>query len=224
MRFILINLLLFVFSGCSVGEMARSVKQNSTPVGNKDISTTNDVVNVQTSDDIGNNQKIKNIKGGGELCEKYLLKKITKEKVKGNQIVKLQTFNFDKKNLSPELKEWIETDIHIEMLKAFELHHKDRKLLILQANIAGATGIASSFNNWFVQFDQYPIKFLSLSEDSKLIFLDKDSLLNYYVIEYGSEFLGNKNFDNLTLDLLQYRVNSDGKSELLSKEQNVKCE
>ncbi len=208
-------LLVFILWGCFRGEDARSVLRNQTP----------DVVKNGTSPDvIENEQTIHLIKGGGEFCEDYLLKKVGKERAEGSRIVKLKAFNANDETLSSELKEWLQTSIHMEMLVTFKLQRKERNVLILRANVAGATGIASSFNNWYLQLDNQSIKFLSLSENPELIFWDKDGLLNYYSVKYTSEFIVNKDWDNVTFDLLRYSISPDGESQLVREERNVKCE
>lgn len=169
-------------------------------------------------------QPIHFIKNGGELCENYLLKTIAKENFDGNQVSKLKNFNPDDETLSPELREWLDTSIHLDMLVAFELRDKKNKALLLRANIAGATGIAANFTNWFIQLDNRSIIFRSLSENPKLIFRDRNGLINYYSIGYGEAFLQNRDWENLTVDLEQYRISSDGSTELVRDEQNVKCE
>jgi hypothetical protein len=177
--------------------------------------------NIQVNDE--SSRPVRYVKGGGELCEKYLFKKIAKEKTKDSRTVKLKAFDTDEDNLSPELKDWLQT-IHLEMLVVFELRQKDKKVLIFRANVAGATGIAANFTNWFIQFENRSINFRSLSEEPKLIFLNKDGSLNYYSVDYGDKFLEKRDWDNLTLNLLRYKINPNGKSELLSEEYNLMCE
>ncbi len=89
---------------------------------------------------------------------------------------------------------------------------------------SSTTGIASNFQNWHIRLDNHSVEFLSLSENPKLIFWDKNGLLDYYSITYGGKFLDNKDWDNLTLDLLRYRINFNGESQLLSEEQDVRRE
>jgi hypothetical protein len=160
---------------------------------------------------------------GGELCENYLLKKIANDKATGSRVVKLKSFDTSQETLSPEIKKWLQT-IHEDMLATFELQHQKEKGLILRANVAVATGIAANFTNWHTQFDNHSITFRSLSENPKLIYLDKRGRLNYYSIDYGRTFLDKgRDWNNLTLDLMRYRIRSDGESQLVSKELNVKC-
>jgi hypothetical protein len=215
MRLSLIIFLAFIFWGCSEGEAARPVERSQTPA----VAGKGTPPNV-----IENSETIRLVKGGGGFCEDYLLKKVDEERAKDGHVVKLKAFNPDDETLSPELKEWLQTSIHIDMLATFELPHKEKNVLILRANVAGATGIGSSFRNWYIQLDNQSIKFLSLAENPRLIFWDKDDSLNYYSVEYTGEFIVNKNWDNVTFNLLRYRINSDGKPQLVSKEQNVKCE
>jgi hypothetical protein len=56
------------------------------------------------------------------------------------------------------------------------------------------------------------------------VFWDKDGLLNYYSVVYSDEFISDKDWDNLTMDLKLYRINADGSKQLVSEEENVKCE
>ena len=165
---------------------------------------------------------VRYVKGGGEFCEKYLSKKIAKEKAQDIRTVKLKNFNTEDENLSPELEDWLQT-IHMDMLVTFELRHREKTASIFRANVAGATGIASNFRNWFVQFENLSINFRSLAEDPKLIFLDKDGLLNYYSVDYGDKFLEKRDWDNVTLNLFRYRVKPNGESELLGEEYNLMC-
>lgn len=184
------------------------------------------------------------VKHGGEYCENYLLKKIAKEKSKGSKlikleskepppammglsaenspIVKLEVFQTDNKALSGNLERWLE-DRNIENLVAFQLRHKAKKALILGSTNLGATGVASNFENWHIRSDDYSVEFLSLSENPKLIFWDKDGLLNYYLIDLSDKFWENKDWNNLTLDLFRYRISPDGSAQLVSEEQNVRC-
>ncbi len=177
--------------------------------------------NVQTNDKAS--RPVRFVKDGGEFCEKYLVKKIAKEKEEDSRTFKLKAFDIEDESLSPKLKDWLQTSIHTEMLVTYELRHKEKKVLLLRANVAGATGIASNFTNWFIQFDNLSLNFRSLSEDPKLIFLDKNGLLNYYSVDYGDKFLEKRDWDNLTLDLFRYRINPNGESELLSEEYNLMC-
>ncbi|HRK52231.1 MAG TPA: hypothetical protein PLN05_17570 [Pyrinomonadaceae bacterium] len=223
MRLISISFLFSILWGCSSGESARLIEQGQAHdvVGNS--SPANTAVNAPTPGVVKGDEKALVIKGGGQTCEEYLLKKIAKEKAGVGRTVKLKDFNTDDETLPPELKEWLQTSIHMEMLATFELRTKKKEALILRANIARATGIAANFANWFIQLDNRSINFRSLSKNPELIFWDKDGLLNYYSVDYGSIFLENRDWDNVTLDLQRFTIDAEGKSQLISEEQNVKC-
>jgi hypothetical protein len=158
---------------------------------------------------------------GGEFCEGYLLKKVAKEKAEGSRMVLLKAFNADAKT-SPDLKKWLETRDE-KKLVAVELKYREKQAFILGSFNLGATGIASNFQNWHVRFDGRSVEFLSLSEDPKLIFWDSGGLLNYYVVSYGDEFLKGRDWDNVTLDLLRYRIGRDGEPRLVSEERDMRC-
>lgn len=161
---------------------------------------------------------------GGKFCEKYLLKKIAKEAAKGSRIVKLKTFNTDDETFSSNLKGWLQ-NMRKDTLIAFELRNKGKKALILSSTSYGATGLATNLECWHIEGDSnQSITFMSFSENPKLVFWDKDGLLNYYSVVYSGEFIHNKDWENLTLDLERYRINPDGSAQLVSEEQNVKCE
>lgn len=222
-RLFLVILSFFILCSCSSIESPRPIEQSQTIAVFVNKTPLNIAANSQTPVNVQTNEKpVIKIKGGGELCENNLLKKIAVEKAEGSQIIKLKAFNPDDETLSSELKKWFQ-EIHSEMLVPFELQLKEKKVLILRANIAGATGIAANFENWFIQSDTYSLNFRSLSENPELIFFDKTGLLNYYSIDYGEAFLKNRDWDNLSLNLLQYKINLDGKSELIGEERNVKC-
>ncbi|MGB7070786.1 MAG: hypothetical protein WBD22_14930 [Pyrinomonadaceae bacterium] len=223
MRLISISFSFFILWGCPSGESARLIEQSQVPVVVGNSSPVHTAVKAPTPVVIKGNEKAIVIKGGGETCEEYLLRKIAKEEAGGGRTVKLKAFNTDDETLSPELKEWLQTSIHMEMLATFELRNKETKALILRANLARATGIAANFQNWFIQLDNRSVNFRSLSKNPELIFCDKDGLLNYYSVDYGRKFLENRNWDNLTLDLKRFRVDAEGKSQLISEETNIRC-
>jgi hypothetical protein len=163
-------------------------------------------------------------KGGGKFCESYLLKKIAKEKAEGNRVVKLKNFNPDDETLSSNTKDWLE-DMDEDRLVAFELRNKEMKALLLGSTNNRATGLASSLEFWRVEVgNTLSVIFVSFSENPKLVFWDKNGLLNYYSVVYSSEFMHNKDWENLTVDLNRYRISHDGSAQLVSAEQNVKCE
>lgn len=221
-RLMSIIISLFILWGCSRGELTRSVEQNQTPAAVGNGATPEVFRNGNTTNIAVNAQKPVLIKGG-EICEDYLLQKITKEKAEGSRMVKLKAFNTDDETLSPDLKKWLETRDERELI-ASELLYGEKKVLILGSTNTKATGIASNFQNWFIRFDSRSIEFLSLSENPKLIFWDKDGLLNYYVVTYSSQFLDQKDWDNLTFDLLRYSISPNSEPRLVSEERNVKCQ
>lgn len=162
--------------------------------------------------------------GSGDwICEDYILKKIAKEKAKDSRVVKLKDFDPDKETLSPELREWFQP-IRKESFEASELRHKEKRVLIFHSIVLGATNYAANFESWYINLESHPIEFRSLSINPEFIFWDKNGLLNYYTVKYGESFLENKDPENLTLDFSRYRVNSKGKSQLVSRKPNVKCQ
>jgi len=179
--------------------------------------------NTQANDD-ENSRPIRFVKDGGENCEKYLLKKIVKEKAESSRMVKLKNFNHDDESLSPNVKEWLQY-MHKDKLLAFELGNNEQKALLLSSTSYGATGLATSLENWHVGIDKiHSFTFWSFSKNPKLVFWDKDGLLNYYSVVYSDEFISNKDWDNLTVDLERYKISPDGSKQLVSEEGNVKCE
>ena len=160
---------------------------------------------------------------GGKLCEKYLLRKVAKDKATGSRIAKLKAFDTNDVSLPAQLKQWLEI-ANQETLGAHELRNGDKHALLLNATHIHATGLAVNFQYWFIKVDNQSIEFLSQSENPNLIFWDRNGLLNYYAIDFSDDFLTKKDWDNVTLNLLRYRVGHDSKSELISKESNVNCE
>jgi hypothetical protein len=127
---------------------------------------------------------------GGELCEGYLLKRVTREQAKGSRMVKLKAkeplpagmgqgaenslivtlsvFKTRNRALSESLETWLKNE-NIENLVAFRLQHKEKQALILGSTNVRATGIASNFHNWHIRLAGHSIEFLSLSENPRLI-------------------------------------------------------
>ena len=174
-----------------------------------------------------NNPPIRDLKGSGEFCETYLLKKIAKEKSANSQLIKLKNFNPDDENLSPNVKKWLEYMRKDELLTS-ELRNKQQKALLLSSTSYGATGLATSLENWHIEIDNfYSNEFWSFSRNPKLVFWDKDGLLNYYSVIYSDDFLSatsERDYNNLTVNIERYKISLDGKAQLISKEQNLKCE
>jgi hypothetical protein len=174
--------------------------------------------------DVSENPPIRYIKGGGEFCEKYLLKKIAKEKSSDSRLVKLNNFNPEDEALSPNVKKWLESMRWDEMLAA-ELKNNQQKALLLRSTNMSATGLASNLESWHIEIEGvYSKTFWSFSKNPKLMFWDKNGLLNYYSIVYSDEFIENKDWENLTFDIELYKVGSNGKAELENEERNLKCE
>jgi hypothetical protein len=65
---------------------------------------------------------------------------------------------------------------------------------------------------------------MSFSIHPRLIFWDKDGVLNYYAVVYSGEFVEHKDYENLTFDLERYRVGAKGEPQLVSTEQNIRYE
>lgn len=159
---------------------------------------------------------------GGPLCENYVLAKIAALKTRGSQLVKLKGFNTQNEIISPDLKKWLET-ADPEKLVSFELKSGEKKALILGSRNIRSTGLASNFESWVIEIDGHSIEFQSLSYDPRLIFWDKNGSLNYYVVDFSSEFIEERDFDHPSLDLKRFVINNDSKSQLVSEERNVKC-
>lgn len=219
-RLILPTLSLLTFCICCGGELTnRAEHDQKTDVAM--TSTPADVV-VKTQTPKRDSQPI--VIKGGELCTDYLLQKIAKEKAEGSRMTKLKTFNTDDKTFPDGLKKWLK-DADEEKLDASELLLNENKSLILHSTNTRATGLASNLQYWYIGLGEgQSITFVSFSKNPSLIFWDKSGSLNYYSIVYSDQFIEDKDWDNLTLDLERYRINAEGKSQLVSEEQNVKCE
>jgi hypothetical protein len=170
---------------------------------------------------------IRRIKGDGQFCEKYLLKKIAKEKSASSRSLRLKNFNPNEETLSPGVREWIE-NVWKETLFAAEIRNKQQKALLLNATLRAATGLSSSLQNWHIEIDNfYSDEFWSFSDNPKLAFWDKEGLLNYYSVVYSEDFLSatsDRDYNKLTFKIERYKINLDGKAQLISEEQNIKCE
>lgn len=170
---------------------------------------------------------IHDIKDGDQFCEKYLLKKVVKEKDSNSRVTNLKIFNTNDKTLSPNIKKWLE-NMQEDILLATEVKNTRQKALLLSSRSYGATGLATNLENWHIEIDGwYSDQFWSFSKNPNLIFWDKDGLLNYYSVIYSDEFLSassDRDFEKLTFNIERYKINSDGKTNLISEERNMKCE
>lgn len=210
----LVILALLILWGCSKGSTNTAGLLEPAPTPATVLTPTPTVEDKQPP------HPVKEVRGP---CENYLLQAAAKEEVRDNQYKKDKNFEPTDNALPPDLKKWLQ-NMREDMLVVYELRNGDKKALILGSLNNGATGLASNFLSWRIQLDSYSVEFLSVSEDPKLIFWDKGGTLNYYSIEYSDEFIEKKDYDNITFDLLRYRVGPAGDSQLVSKEQNVKCE
>jgi hypothetical protein len=160
---------------------------------------------------------------GGKLCEKYLLKKVAKDEAEGSRVLRLSAFDRGDKKLPADVRKWLE-DVNEETLGAHELRYGHERVLMLNAASRAATGLAVNFHYWYIKTDRVAVEFMSQSENPRLIFWDREGALNYYAVDFSSEFVERKDWGNVTLDLQRYRVSPDGEPQLVAEERNVKCE
>jgi hypothetical protein len=179
---------------------------------------------VPAKPDVSENPPVRYIKGSGKFCEKYLVKKIAKEKSANSRLVKLKNFNPEDETLSLNIKKWLES-MRWEELLAAELSNSQQKALLLRSTSEATTGLASNLENWHIEIEGvYSDTFWSFSKNPNLVFWDKDGLLNYFSIVYSDKFIENKDWENLTFNIERYKVSSDGKAQLINEERNLKCE
>jgi hypothetical protein len=155
-------------------------------------------------------------------CENYLKRKMQREKSKAGKMKALKVIDTEENPLSPKIRKWLETRDK-NYLVAFELRYKKEKVTILGSTNMRAAGLSSNFQNWYIDWGGRSITFLSLSRSPEFIFWDKNGSLRYFSITYGQEFLMDKDWDNPTVDLLQYSVSQEGVATLVSEELDVKC-
>ena len=219
-RIILIFSFVVTAMSCSAEVATDSVKETPTPRQTTPVTTITQPAGTPTS---SNEKRPLQVIKGGPLCENYLLAKIGSLKARGTQQMKLKDFRTQIETLSPDLKKWLET-ADSKKLVSFELKSDVKKALVLGSRNIEATGLASNLEYWAVEIGNHSIQFQSLSDDPRLIFWDKDGLLNYYVVDFSSEFIEERDFDHPSLDLRRFVINADGKSQLVDEERNVKCE
>jgi hypothetical protein len=171
--------------------------------------------------DIPESGKVRVIRKGGEFCEKYILNRIKSEAAEGALIGKLDDAELNGSKIQSKVREWINKEVHADTFKGFELRNKNTSVILISGNVAGATGIASNFRNWFIQINGKVVRFRSLSENPQLIFWARDDSLNFYSVDYSADFNGD--WDNVTFDVSEYKVNGQGESELMNVERKLKC-
>jgi hypothetical protein len=210
----LIILSLSILCACSKGEASRSERRNQA----RNIDSSGTPSNTSESD-----ERTLVIKEGGKLCEAHLLKEVSKDKAEDNQLETLKSFNRNDKLLSNGLRKWLEIADE-ETLSVHELRYGEKKALLLNATHIHATGLAINFQYWFISLEDQHVEFISQSKNPTLIFWDKGGTLNYYAIDFSDNFLLNKDWNNVTLNLLRYKRDANGNSRLVSEERNVKCD
>ena len=185
------------------------------------------ISNNTSADDADSNPPIRYVKGGGKFCEKYILKRIAREKSSSSRLAKLKNFNPGDETLSPNVKEWLEY-MHKDKLLAFELDNGKQKALLLSSTSYGATGLATSLENWHIEIDSFNSnEFWSFSQNPRLVFWDKHGLLNYFSVVYSDDFLSatsERDYNKLTVNIERYQISLDGKAQLISEERNLRCE
>ncbi|MEK7723312.1 MAG: hypothetical protein AAB336_03110 [Acidobacteriota bacterium] len=197
------------------------VEVNETAFDNKTLATIN-VDSKNEIDDTDFNPPIRLIKNGGKFCEKYILRKIALEKSKENKLIKLKNFNPQDENLSLKVKDWLDS-MDFDELQAVELKDNQQKALLLSSRSNTATGLAANLEALIIDVPNfYSNSFLSFSRNPKLLFWDKNGLLNYYRIVYSDAFIQYKDWENLTFNIEHYRI-SDGRTELIKEETNLSC-
>ena len=174
-----------------------------------------------------NKSSIRRIKGGGQFCENYLLKKIAKEESADSQLRIIKNLNPEDESLSPNVRKWLGFMWWEDNQLAAELKNNRQKALLLRSKDRAATGLSMSLENWYIEIDNfYSDGFWSFSRNPKLVFWDKEGFLNYYSVIYSDEFLSatsDRDYSNLTFNIERYKINADGKTVLVSEEHNLKC-
>jgi len=131
-----------------------------------------------------------------------------------NAIQKLNNYQLD----NSEYKSWLDTmKINRDGIKIYYLKYRDNHAFLFVSNNMNSTGLGSNFYYWYIHTKNYALHFESLSDTPKLIFFDNKGCLNYYSIDYNSEWLDIKDWDNIKLDISKYELSNKGESFLIEK-------
>lgn len=122
------------------------------------------------------------------------------------------------------VNKWV-SKVDSNRITIFTLGTRSDEYLILCSQQAASTGLASTFYDWLLIYInegtviQDGIK--SLSQDGRSWFIKNDTI-HFILLKYGNDFYHNDhNYDNLSLDIVEYIVDGDAVKEFASS--NIIC-
>lgn len=105
-------------------------------------------------------------------------------------------------------KKWL---FNLEEIEWYEMKSKfeKEKILLGFAFNRQSTGLRSNFYDAIIiNYDRNLFyEFITLSNDPKLFFFDNKSILNFFRVDYSTEFINTKNWDEVILEIIKYQSN-----------------
>ncbi len=170
--------------------------------------------------DLGDDVQI--IPGGGKFCEDYLIKQSRVDRAADLALQKLDKSSIDGKINKPPLSEWIISISDPTVLHAHEIYSGGRNATFL-VTPNSASGLAVNYRNWYLEVDGRPVSFVSLSENPSLIYWDRQGSLKFYRVDFTKDFIIDKNWNNVRVNVFLYRWEVSGEYRLISEERNLAC-
>lgn len=219
--------LVFLLEGCWSGDF-RTIQEpaesaSPTPLASpiekiraKPIPT----IPITEVDDRGHGVQV--ISRGGKFCEGYLIRKSSADRASDLSVSKLDKSSIDAEATKPPLSEWLHKVSDDTVLHAHNIR-SNGKTATLMATPNRASGLAVNYRNWYLEVNGSSLSFSSLSDNPSLIFWDRDGTIKLYTVQFTKEFIIDKNWKNLRLDVLLYQWNGSGEYRLIAEERNLVC-
>lgn len=223
----LLILLVFLLEGCR-SEGFRTTHRTEDSIGPTPLPSTVEkvrpkpILNIPIAEVDDRDDGIQIIPHGGKFCEDYLIRKSSAARAADLSVSRLDKSSIDAKAFKLPLSDWLQNVSDNTVLQANEISSNGQTATLL-ATPNRASGLAVNYRNWYLEVNGSPLSFTSLSDNPSLIFWDHDGKLKLYTIQFTKEFIIDKNWKNLRLDILLYQWNGSGEYRLIDEERNLVC-
>lgn len=94
---------------------------------------------------------------------------------------------------------------------------------LLKSRKTGATGLAFSYIEWAFDFGDSAVSFVSHLEVPTFFYLKNDGSVRLYIVDFNGDFVIDKDWSNVRVNLITYDVSPSSAYEIFDIERNVAC-
>ena len=171
----------------------------------------------------GDEGEVQEKNGGGLFCADYIASKIKGDNNSELTITRENISVVLDEGMTSRIATWLEM-VSWEEIEVFSVASETRELNLLKSRNPRATGLATSLTPWVLDFGDSAVSFTSLLKEPTFIFWKNDRSLTLYTVQFNGDFVIDKDWENMRVDIISYEVSALGKYRVLNVERNVACE